>query len=287
MTEHKDSDYKKVEQAAESHTESSKTSQLSLIAVFGMAQIVCLFYTAVKAMMKHANLEHGATVCEINFTMVLGTTVLTSIMLPFYGYNPLPRFFEGPLLFRSIISVIGMIGVTKSVQLVPLTIFEAITTASPFMAALLACIWLGDKLTMLQIVCMVFSLAGIVIIIFAKSPEDEDQELTKFNSYEVGIAMCCACTVVFALSTVGTRRLRNVHFSIVQWHLAAVGILMISVWLLIEGLIAERTVFSFSSPAGAWLDMVGCSLCFFFGQLMTTCMFQSVNPALVGMFLYA
>lgn len=126
-----------------------------------------------------------------------------------------------------------MFAVTKSVELVPLTIFEAVTTVFPFITGLLVWIWLGERLSLLQLVCMVFCVGGIMAIIYGK---DEKEEVSKdqFSSYELGVVMCCVCSLLFALSVVSTRRLRELHFSVIQWHLAITMLIMSAIWLLIE-----------------------------------------------------
>lgn len=138
-----------------------------------------------------------------------------------------------PLIFRSVFQAVSMFTVTKCVELVPLTIFEAIITVYPFVTGLLVWIWLGERLSLLQLVCMFFCLGGVMAIIFSED-ENEQQSIDQFSSYELGVALCCVCVLLFALSVAVTRKLRNLHYSVIQWHLAITLLILSSIWLLVE-----------------------------------------------------
>ena len=128
----------------------SKSANLSLLTVFGLAQITCLLYVVVKALYKDMQLRHGATVCEISFISSVFLLVATSLCLRIFKQNPIkaiPRDLVIPLVARSALSTTAYIVVTKIVDLVPLTVFEAIANVAPFVTAIVAYFWLGDKIT--------------------------------------------------------------------------------------------------------------------------------------------
>ena len=102
-----------------------------------------------QALGKDLQVNRGISLCEIIF-LRSAFNVLPSIFLFFYlGKDTLLSVSrkDAPIvLLRCILSSLAFIVVTKTVKFVPLTIFQVLTKLDAFANALLAFVWLGEKL---------------------------------------------------------------------------------------------------------------------------------------------
>ena len=132
---------------------------------------------------------------------------------------------------------------------------------------------------------MVFCFGGIAIVALSKDETDGvSVQTTEFTQYEIGVvfALCSACLA--ALWTVTTRRIRDLHFSLVMFYASAFAFLFSTAWLLFYKL--NHEVFQFQGGALTWIKLVMVGFCHFTASMSSTCAFQSMNPATVGMFMY-
>ena len=150
----------------------------------------------------------------------------------------------------------------------------------PFVAGLLAYVWLGESLSVFQIVMMLFCFGGITLAAVS-SEESEVTSESKISSYQGGITLCCVLALVYAILSVTTRRLKDCHFSLIQFYMVLTGFVASVTWILI--LWSQKTVFDFSGKL-VWLELIGASIFFWIKNVLVTCLNQSMNPATVGMF---
>ena len=81
--------------------------------------------------------------------------------------------FRIPLFSRCLAGVLAFFAVSKTVSMIPLTLFQVISQLCPFFSGLLAFLWLGEKLAAFQIVAMVISFGGIAIVSFSGDAPEE------------------------------------------------------------------------------------------------------------------
>ena len=77
--------------------------------------------------------------------------MISSIVLFIYGNNPLrevEREHIVPLIARCVAGTAAFIGAITAFAMVPLTIFQVVTQMTPFVAGLLAFLWLGERLSL-------------------------------------------------------------------------------------------------------------------------------------------
>lgn len=113
--------------------------------------------------------------------------------------------------------------------------------AGPFFIALLACLWLKERITLFEVCAMVGAFSGIVMVGFSKNiadQEENEQEASDDDSasklYQVGFFLAIVCVVTHALTLVTTRRLRALSVIQIQWYYALCSCLFtgFSVWFL-------------------------------------------------------
>ena len=136
-----------------------------------------------------------------------------------------------PLLTRSISGTICFITLTFAVKYLPLAIFFVSFNACPFLVAIMACLWLKERITLVEIICMVGAFGGILLVGFSKEV-DEDTPSVELEYYKIGL-MCAAITVFAnAISLVTTRRLKGLSVFVIQWYYAMMSTVVtgICVW---------------------------------------------------------
>ena len=249
-----------------------------------MAQLNCILQIGNQILYKDAQVTYDAQIPEISFMRACIYLAFSSTNLLIFKKNPfseLARKDMWPLFVRCAASTSSLFIVIIALKLVPLTIFTVVTNMTPFLSALISWIWLGDKLGLFQILMMVFCFAGVVLVACVKNTGEDD--LSKFGSYELGIALTGGLCLIFAVSAVSTRRLKTMHFSVLQFYLATVSLLSSGIWLIV--MLTNQKVFNFEG-AIPWIEIVAGSLCDFFSQMLLIFMMFSMNPAVVGMFSY-
>ena len=61
-----------------------------------------------------------------------------------------------------------------------------------------------------------------------------DDAANGLSDYKIGITLALTVVVMFSLAGVTTRRLKELHFSIIQYYLGVVGVIVSLIWLIIE-----------------------------------------------------
>ena len=77
--------------------------------------------------------------------------LVSSMMVMYFGNDPfkeVPKELRLILLLRGFSGAMAFITVTKALEFLPLTIFQVITQIAPFSYAILAYVWLGEKLVL-------------------------------------------------------------------------------------------------------------------------------------------
>ena len=126
---------------------------------------------------KDAQNTYGASVAEISLLRTVCSVLISLPVLALCGHNPLKsveRDLAGLLVIRCLSGALAFILVITAVKLIPLTIFQIITQVTPFTSGVLACIWVGDKLSVVQIICMVICFCGIALVTFSKDSSEVD-----------------------------------------------------------------------------------------------------------------
>ena len=119
---------------------------------------------------------------------------------------------------------------------------------------------------------MVLSFSGIVIITYGEDKQDEetqDVDTTKGDSYKLGVVLCLLMCLLFSLNATTTRRLRELHFTVIQFYIAIAALIVSSIWLLIEQ--RDRKAFDISGLK-VWTELICASAFHFFAQMTATCM---------------
>ena len=116
-------------------------------------------------------------------TTFIGAVALCSL----HKQNPLsavPKELMAILIVRCFSGAIAFILVTKVLHLVPLTIFQSMSNVTPFISGFLACVWLGERLSLFQIFAMLCCFAGITIITISDDSNHEHPHSDQIGGIE-------------------------------------------------------------------------------------------------------
>ncbi|XP_018426807.1 PREDICTED: solute carrier family 35 member G1 [Nanorana parkeri] len=147
------------------------------------------------------------------------------------------------LFLRGFLGSGAMILLYYAIQTMPLADATVITFSSPAFTCIFACIFLKEKCTVWDIVFMVFTITGVILI--ARPPflfgsnndglEKDYSEHLKGTIAAVGSAVCASLTLV-VLRKMG----KSVHYLLSIWYYAVIG--------LIECIIALSVIGEWSFP---------------------------------------
>ena len=143
-----------------------------------------------------------------------------------------------PLICRSIAGTISFFTVSLAVKNLPLTLYQILYNTLPFMIAIIVFIWLCERITKFEFAAMCLCFSGIILVaLYSQEPEKEVDEAGEQQeddtSYSFGITMALVTTFLYAVAGVVARRLRTVHFTVIQFHYSFIGTILFTIYNII------------------------------------------------------
>ena len=125
---------------------------------------------------------------------------------------------------RSIIGLFGFISIIYSLSVLPLTIVTIVFNTTTFWTGILAYYFLGDKVTKIEIFFMLAVFVGVILISITKHVDDEKPEKDGAKNVVSSASFTFCVLAVFYTSwsysaiSILTRKLKEVHFSLIMFH---------------------------------------------------------------------
>lgn len=131
----------------------------------------------------------------VNFTRLLFSLVLFCITIPVFSLPVNLSAYQIVMLMASGVAglVLGDSFFFKSLEYLTTRVSVLITSFSPGVSALLAFIFLGERLPFLSILGMLISLSGILIVVSSRSPHEEEHP--KPGNAKKGVALAFLYTL--------------------------------------------------------------------------------------------
>ncbi len=95
----------------------------------------------------------------------------------------------------------------------------------PFIAAVLAYVWLGESILAFELFAMVCCFGGIAVVAVSEQSETSEYDMTRVvydetsgrgtSAYQIGLAMAILAAAMYALGGVSTRRLKALNFAMI------------------------------------------------------------------------
>jgi len=123
---------------------------------------------------KDALTNYGASVLDSACLRSFMLVIVSVVIMKYFNKTPydIPSHLRAPVFYRSagLTTTIGLIG--SALLVLPVTILNVIINCTPFFTAILSHFFLSDKLTKCEIIAMVLSFSGVVLIAYA-TPDSE------------------------------------------------------------------------------------------------------------------
>lgn len=123
-----------------------------------------------------------------------------------------PRFYR-PLVVRCTLSILSLAGIMIAVKTLPITIFNLILYTSSFTTGVLQYWWFGKPMAKFEIVSMVGSYLGIVLIVMGSSEQRTTPGGTTF-SLVIGFIVTFAVSLVISVGTLAIHEMKELHFAV-------------------------------------------------------------------------
>lgn len=62
-------------------------------------------------------------------------------------------------------------------KFLPLSIFFVVLNATPFLIAIIACLWLKEIISMVEVFCMIGAFGGILLVALSKREDEDVQQI--------------------------------------------------------------------------------------------------------------
>ena len=200
-------------------------------------------------------------------------------------------------MWKSVAGVICSLNCSLALMTVPMTIFTVVANCAPFWTSIITYFWLGESIGCYNMIAMVGSFCGVVIITLA----DPDETSTILNpmvegwstraTYTLGISASLIVSITYAIWVLLSRPLKDVDVSvIVFWdgfsNTTVTGVCLLG-WLgLYLAGAKDNAPFTFTSNTAAYLDILGTALAVIPANMAMIVASQYENPALVTLLGY-
>ena len=146
---------------------------------------------------------------------------VTTFLIMTLWYKHHPREFPSHLVkfmaSRSFIGMIAFVSMTYGVGYLPISIFQIMTNTSPFFISIASYFILSEKLKKREFIGIIFAFIGVIIIVTNKA-EGTSQRKAFDKYYLLGILLTLVYASFFGTVQVLTRRMREVHFTVIQFY---------------------------------------------------------------------
>jgi len=154
-----------------------------------------------------------------------------------------PTPYRKFLFLRSLAGTIGFTTYIFAIKYLPLGLTMIIFNTAPFWATLLAYLALSEKLKAYELIAMLISFVGIVLIAMAKpaadpaefdEPSDSEAGLSDSTKKLIGVVCIFITAWVFATVAVLTRMMQGLKAPVVIFYYAVLAVIVLTLVLLIE-----------------------------------------------------
>lgn len=170
-------------------------------------------------------------------------------------------------------------------ELIPLSVYQAVLNTQPFWIALISWTALKAKVYKSDLIAMLVAYSGILIVSFAPSDEQlEDQNHASPTYFLFGVTVTTMAAIGLGVISLMTKRLQNVNHNVINFH---AGWSIASIYLVAcigEALLKQRLPLNL--PFTTWLVCLTSSLCNVMGLTLLTIALQNGDPLTISLLGY-
>ena len=225
----------------------------SLLIVFAIVNIGSMMGAVLQGVTKDVLTRTEVTTFELAFLRSFFNIISSAMLVIHFGlpfFSGIPSGLKSTLAIRSICGTITFLCFTAAIQFIPISVFFIITGSSIFTTALLTCIFLQDRITAFEVVAMVCSVGGIMMIGISKqAPDDTPATIySEKHNYTLGLLIATLATIGGSIIGVTTRMLKEINFAVIQFVYSLTSSILMGICVLIIKSVSEtqRGLFLYS-----------------------------------------
>lgn len=187
----------------------------------------------------------GIHVMDLVFVRVFMNFIFSNFTIRVSGYKPIrdfPSKFKKMLVFRSFLGALAFTTLVFAIKALPLFILTINWNTMPFISAIIGYLVNKEKISKIEILLMTGCFTGVIILALSKGGVfDGDTEVPRrdisVGQYLFGLLMIYLTNLGFAGITVMTRKMKEIHFSILLFYYGMIASTVVGVYLGLEYLV--------------------------------------------------
>lgn len=195
-----------------------------------------LFFTACFVFIKKAT-AIGVHPFDLTMIRSFSNLCLSIPLIRKFGKHPLydiPKELRCTMAARCLIGTVCFFFIVLTGMFLPIFIAQTIMNTMPFWSGVFAYLINKEKIKKAMIVCMIGSFAGVFVLNMYRPDKQSAMSKVQNNLYGYGIMTAITFAILGALVGVLNRKMKAVHFSIIQIDYALTAWLCLFVVVLIE-----------------------------------------------------
>ena len=139
------------------------------------------------------------------------------------------------LFIRILAGQLTFIFLNLSVMVIPISMFMIIFQTNAFWTSIMGLLVNEEPIYIVEATGMVLCFCVVCFLSFNSSKEEADGEATETHSELCSILLAIGASLLFAIGSITTRRLKEVHSSAVTFYHSLTGATIMLIYLIIEG----------------------------------------------------
>jgi drug/metabolite transporter (DMT)-like permease len=221
--------------------------------IFLIINAMEIVFTISTAIGRECTRNRGLSIAEVslirnslNFIMSIPPFLLSG-MGPFEGMS---RDLWLPIIVRTIAGNLGFFTFTSTFKYLPMGIGNIIVLSNPFIVVFLAACLFKDAINIVDILGIVVSFCGILIMAYTKPPAlVAPTVLDDRSHYLKGIAFAMTSMVFVATLVTMGRAVKSINYAVVQINYAFWGVVMSLIFLAFETRPEGSTLFVYEQTS--------------------------------------
>ena len=214
--------------------------------------LFALFQTVYQSFAKYGLNELNIDVIDLCLVRVFGNFIIAIPVICASGKNPvtdIPRNLRLAMLIRSISGVTTFTLLVFAAKYLPIFIVQIVFNTAPIWTSILQYFINNDKISCYQALCMIGCFTGVVVLALAKSPIfDHETQIEKTSQFYFGLMVIFLSAILFSVGGVLTRKMKVVHFSVIQFNYGFLAFLTLLIWVLVEYFTTPESEYGYQYP---------------------------------------
>ena len=246
---------------------------MSLKKVFTIVNVCSLLFTLLQIFTKDLLINRGVTVFEFVFFRSVFNMISSAMLVKLTfkeQFNNVPRNLCSTMILRCFTATLMFISFATAPMFIPLGIFQTVQNTQTFITAFLSFMMLNEKISVFEIFAMVFAFGGVVMIGVSRVKEDpilgelDVFGLSEAGLFRLGLIFAISTAFFWSLSTVLTRKLKQINIGILQFYYACLSSLVSAIPLIYFYFQQNKLPFVYDNIY-VYLELLGGALTNFLG----------------------